>query len=310
MIELPRADTFSVNDVADRDLIHAWEQHNKDRLIELRCRVPRGQVFSAREQSVGVGDLRVAAVRATAHLVARDHALIEDRPTSAIGVYIALAGDVTLESDCHLARIRPGQVLVCDLDRPFTRQFGQGLTELALKVPRASLEPLCSPNLTTSRIADATGPHADWAAVELTKVIRRAATGHGAVERGAILDLTAVLISRGAARAGAAHRASARAFVERHLADPSLSAAGVADAAGISERQLSRLFAAVGCSVPRHILARRLDTAYSALVVDEEGRHTAREVATSCGFSSRAYFHQAFKSRFGCTPEAVRRGER
>ncbi len=80
-----------------------------------------------------------------------------------------------------------------------------------------------------------------------------------------MLDLVAVLAAgRDAARA-TAHRAAARCYIEEHLTSPGLSAEQIAAAIGISERQLSRVFAADGTSVPRHILARRLQLAYSML---------------------------------------------
>jgi hypothetical protein len=35
--------------------------------------------------------------------------------------------------------LRPGQLLICDADRPFARGFARGLEELAIKVPREAL---------------------------------------------------------------------------------------------------------------------------------------------------------------------------
>jgi AraC-like DNA-binding protein len=82
---------------------------------------------------------------------------------------------------------------------------------------------------------------------------------------------------------GAAHRAAARSYIEEHLTDPNLGAAEIAAAAGISERQPSRLFASDGTSVPRRILARRLHLARSVLSAPREP--TVAEVAVGCGFT-------------------------
>jgi transcriptional regulator GlxA family with amidase domain len=68
---------------------------------------------------------------------------------------------------------------------------------------------------------------------------------------------------------------------------------------GISDRQLSRVFAADGTSVPRHILSRRLRLAYSILSGGAGTDQTVADVAAGCGFTSVTYFSHAFRQRFG-----------
>ena len=80
-----------------------------------------------------------------------------------------------------------------------------------------------------------------------------------------VLDLITALTAGGTRAPATAHRAAARFYMEEHLTDPSLGAEQVAAAIGISERQLSRVFAADGVSIPRHVLSRRLHLAYSML---------------------------------------------
>src|SRR6201999_3377880 len=119
-----------------------------------------------------------------------------------------------------------------------------------------------------------------------------------------VLDLVAVLAAgQGAARA-TAHRAAARCHIEEHLTDPGLSADQVAAAVGISERQLSRVFAAMSTSVPRHILTRRLHPAHAILLRNarDGGRSgaeaTVAGVAARCGFTSITYFSHVFRQHF------------
>ena len=101
-----------------------------------------------------------------------------------------------------------------------------------------------------------------------------------------------------------AHRAAARSYIEEHLTDPGLGAGQIAAAIGISERQLSRVFAADGTSVPRLILSRRLQLA--RLVLSSEAV-TVADVAARCGFTSVTYFSHAFRSHFGERASDVRR---
>ena len=120
-----------------------------------------------------------------------------------------------------------------------------------------------------------------------------------AADEGTVLDLVATLAAGRNADRTAALRAAARCFIEDHLADPDLGAARVAAATGISERHLSRVFAADGTTVPRHVLSRRLHLAYAMLA---DPALTVADVAARCGFTSATYFSHAFRARFGLRP--------
>lgn len=76
---------------------------------------------------------------------------------------------------------------------------------------------------------------------------------------------------------------------------------------GAASRVTLRLFADAGTTLPRHVLARRLDRAYVLLRDAAEPAVGTVDVAARCGFTSTAWFSQAFKTRFGVTAGAVRR---
>ena len=120
-----------------------------------------------------------------------------------------------------------------------------------------------------------------------------------------VLDLVAAIAAGPRAAPAAAHRAAACSYIEERLTDPNLGAAEVAAAAGISERQLSRLFAADGGSVPRHILARRLQLAHAILSAPRPP--TVADAAGACGFTSASYFSHAFRQHFGHRASDLRR---
>jgi AraC-like DNA-binding protein len=137
-----------------------------------------------------------------------------------------------------------------------------------------------------------------------------------------VLDLVAAIVAGPRAAPAAAHRAAARSYIEENLTDPGLGAAEIAAAVGISERQLSRLFAADGSSVPRHILSRRLQLAHSILSATSapdrartgarsgsraDAAHTVADVAALCGFTSATYFSHAFFQHFSYRASDLRR---
>lgn len=302
-VTIPRTHAFATAWIdADRQ-VELWERHNAEALIALACRPPASTAFAAAEVNLQLTRAHLARVRGSRHLVERGADMVEARPADAIAVYVTILGEAVFEQDGHRRVLRPGQLLVCDADRPFVRGFGHGLDELAVKVPRPEFTQLTSrTTVRTPIVVDAEDPHGR----ALARLVGRAVRADRPVpaDEQAVLELVAVLA--GHVDLPVAHRAAARAFIEEHLTDPTLSAGDIAAGTGISERHLSRLFAAAGTSVPRHILARRLDAAYSVLTTDDAPR--TAEVAARCGFTSVAYFSQRFRRRFGVTAGEVRRG--
>ncbi|MQY20312.1 helix-turn-helix domain-containing protein [Nocardia macrotermitis] len=306
-VPLPQISNFEV-DALGGACVRPWEEYNAATLIELSCQVPAGRTFRASLVNLALDQVHLAHVRGTAHLVRRDRPMVADRPTGAIGVYAALRGEVRTESGSLRTVIRPGQALVCDVDSPFRREFGCGLEEFVVKVPRAALTTIAGMREFGPLVLDtAADPHAR----ALVRLVGRAVGSPVPVpaDDQTVLELVAVIVGGGRVRLPLAHRAAARAFIEDNLADPYLSAADVAAGIGISERQLSRIFAELGTSVPRHVLARRLDRARSMLIHAGSDRRTV-DIAAQCGFTSMPYFSTAFKRRFGVAAGEVRRASR
>ena len=123
-----------------------------------------------------------------------------------------------------------------------------------------------------------------------------------------MLDLITVVATGGTTVPAIAHCAAARFYIEEQLTDPSLGAEEVAAAIGISERQLSRVFAADGVSIPQHILSRPLHLAYSMLsgAVAAEKAETVADIAARCGFTSVTYISHAFRQYFGHRASDIR----
>jgi transcriptional regulator GlxA family with amidase domain len=96
---------------------------------------------------------------------------------------------------------------------------------------------------------------------------------------------------------------SAIDLMERRQREPA-SRAEIARAAGLSVRQLERLFAThLKSSIERHYLTIRLHRARTLL------RQTAlavTQIGAECGFLSPSHFSRAYKQRFARTPSADR----
>ena len=138
---------------------------------------------------------------------------------------------------------------------------------------------------------------ADWAATEaslaelfLALVSQHASAGSGTAAQAALL-----------------HRLCQT--IERRLDDPDLTPARVAQAEGISERYLQKLFEGTGDSFRQYLRERRLQRTAADLANPAEASLPVSEIAFRCGFGDAAHFSRAFRERFGMSPRDFRQGE-
>lgn len=272
----------------------------------------RGAAGSDRAQPVAAAG-RAGAREGNPHVVERTVHQIGRHPANAVVLYVALAGEAFFYHADGIEVLRPGQAVLCDADAPFVRGFARGLTELVLKVPRTVFEVLSEgASVRGPRVFTIAGsPGANEPGYALGRLMHSALHGGPEQDRPRleqdVLGLLRAMVAGTRAGDTRARLHAAQSFVLRNLTDRSLSAARIATAVGISERQLTRVFSELG-GVARWITDRRLDLARERLASGTRG--SVREVFWECGFSSQSYFARAFKERFSETPVDVLRAAR
>lgn len=307
--ERPGPVAFSTLDVPLEQRIELWESHNEDALIGLRCRTLTAAVLDATEINLQVGRVHVARVRGNSHVVERDSAMITRRPSESVALFFSLVGEAFFYHDDGVRTLQPGQMLMCDADRPFMRGFSHGLEELVLKIPRevfaevTGIDRVDQPRVVNFTAGSNTVAHT------LATTMGRAArdTDPDPVDEETLLGLLAALTGHHERDTASAHRTAAQTYIEQNLFDPHLSAETAAAAVGLSTRHLSRVFATAGTGFPGYVLGRRLAHARKLLEKPEAVTLTVAEVAHRCGFASATHFSSAFKARFGETAGDVRR---
>jgi AraC-like DNA-binding protein len=309
VMSTPSPVEFSTVGLPDQDRIELWEGHNAEALIGLRCRTLDTARLEATEINVQLGSIGLARVVGTSHVVERDAELIRRRPSDSVVMYFSLVGEAFFYSSDGVRTVRPGQLLLCDADKAFMRGFSRGLEELVVKMPRSVFEDVAGARSLDDPMVFDFSKRGNAHAAALAHHVNRATRSSDPVppDEDAILELISVLATGARDDLNAAHRAAAKAFIERRITDPSLSATMVADAIGISARHLSRVFAVDGLSVPRHILARRLDLARVLLEKPAASSMTIAEIAHHSGFASAAHFSNAFVLKFSERASDVRR---
>ncbi len=94
--------------------------------------------------------------------------------------------------------------------------------------------------------------------------------------------------------------------IERRLDDAELTPARVAQAEGISERYLQKLFESAGDNFSHYVKERRLQRAWTDLSNPAEANHSISEIAYRYGFADSAHFSRSFRARFGLSPREFR----
>ncbi len=100
-------------------------------------------------------------------------------------------------------------------------------------------------------------------------------------------------------------RRDAQALIDNRLGDASFTSAGLPGALGVSARYLQMVFAAVGTTPSRFLIARRLDAA-AARLRRLDRPCSVTDVALECGFNDLSYFSRAFRRRFGLSARDYR----
>ena len=94
--------------------------------------------------------------------------------------------------------------------------------------------------------------------------------------------------------------------IDRHVADPDLTAASLARKFRCSERYVHKLFSTTGQTVGEHINYKRLQLCARNLLAARQGR-TIADIAYAAGFRDISYFNRLFKRSHGMAPREFRR---
>lgn len=232
------------------------------------------------------------------------------------GILYILKGRESLVQAGREITLEQGSFTLWDSTRPISFGLPQDLEKITLLLPQELVAERLprAEDLVLRPVSGQRGPGALFA-THLRALAREGATlpmsGAAPVLR-ATLDLLATSLSTVEDETDSFyHRALRRRiqdFVLQNLADPELGPDNIARAAGISERQLHRLFQSGGHTVERWIWQQRLQRCRDDLLARPQAR--VSEIAFSHGFSDAAHFSRAFCDMFGVSPREFRKVEK
>jgi AraC-like DNA-binding protein len=304
-----RITKFSTIGLPPEERIISWQEHLSRSLLDLRCRSLKPEEFEGTTINLQLAHTHLAHNKtATPAVVERRPKMIRQCPADAIVLQFVLAGEAFIFHSSGIRTVRPGQLLVCDADKPFIGGFSAGYRELLLKVSRHAFHQNTGLTHVEAPLFKPFSPRYGAVAASLAERVRDALRpGDGQLPEEELLHLVGAMWHPDAHAHSSAYLASARSFIDSRLSDDTLCAANIAAAVGISPRHLSRIFSRAGSTVPQYVLGRRLDAARNMLEQPAYASMTIGEISTRCGFRSNAYFSTAFAARFGQRPSDVRR---
>ncbi|GAA2729960.1 helix-turn-helix domain-containing protein [Streptomyces nogalater] len=303
----------------EADRAREWERAVRRRLAPVKVTLPSGTAgFRGTLGSVDAGRLRLLSMRAAPLRLSLDDRPVPAAEDGGLALLVQQDGTGAIRQDGREDVVRPGQLALLDLDRPFALDQHTPFHLYALRLPGRSLGPSAPrvPHLTGRAIPASAG-----VAALLRPLATELASGATAFDdhvkerlAGHFADLVATLVDEQAAEHGdrapdtprAVLLASIRAHIETHLRDPALSPARVAEAHGISLRYLYVLFEAEDTTLHRLIQRRRIEECARELLRRARVSRTISAVARGWGFRNAAHFSRAFKAVYGCSPSEWR----
>ncbi|MEU1517569.1 helix-turn-helix domain-containing protein [Streptomyces sp. NPDC005811] len=314
----PVVSHVSTHSVDPVDRIGFWEEYNRQALVGLSCSSHSPQGLLATQTNVELGGLGLADIAGNEHVIERTPQTCRALPKDSVFVSLLTegAGHAVFFHEGGCLTPRTGDLILYDTRRSYLFGFPSPMRQLLVDIPREVFETRCATGEVSTPMLFGRVSAAEGALVSaLGAVLSDWATGHGSDDAGGtedtVLDLVRTLAaprlgSASAPRAAISQLAVARDYMERHLADPGLSAGRVAEAVGVSARHLSRIFQPTGVSPSRYILEQRLAKAHEELAGPGTRHLTIAEVAHHWGFASQAHFTRVFRDRFGRTPGETR----
>ncbi len=269
--------------------------------------------YRARFRQQAVGEAQIVHCACDPCEGRRGKAEIAQLKQPLFGILYILKGRESLVQAGREITLEQGSFTLWDSARPISFGLPQDLEKITLLLPQELVADRLpqAEDLVLRPVSGQRGPGALFA-THLRALAREGAalplSGTAPILR-ATLDLLATSLAAVEDDAdGSYHRAMRRRiqeFVLQNLTDPSLCPEDIARAAGISERQLHRLFQAGGQSVERWIWQQRLQRCRDDLLARPRARIS--EIAFAHGFSDAAHFSRSFRDMFGVSPRDFRK---
>lgn len=294
-----------------------WNNVGTDTIPAFDSRSPSLIDFTAQLSRAGKGRVSVAEIYSEPQVVRHSREQVARSRFQMHFLHLQLEGESIYRQDQREARLRPGDITICDNSRPYEIVFEQANRMLVFGFPYDLLrryiqypQSIAAKRLSGSNgiggllsdfLSDVWRHCQEDREFEISAGVTDAILGLLASSYRQLLGSTIDHSSL-----GAAHRVRIIHYIEEHLGDSSLTPTRIASAFRITTRYLHHLFSEEDETVARYILRRRLEECARALTSQSQRKRTITSIAFDFGFSSATHFGRAFRSRYDLTPREYR----
>jgi AraC-like DNA-binding protein len=304
---------WSTANVHPRDRVACWVDGLCDTIVHVDCEPRRDQPFFGELRADSAGEICAATYSSVGQVVARSPRKIGQRPSDMLTLGVQLVGQTFGSQDGRDLLLRPGDLVLYDMTRPFRLAFSGNFVRTTLIFPRAALRRrLGAAERFIGRSIDGTMGVGGMLSPLVRELPSRLDTVPVAVrERVAenLLDLIATAFlsqGEGAPLSTEMTLVRVKLWIETHLSE-GLSAERIAGVCRISARHLSRLFEREGTSPMRYVWDRRLTRCHRDVTDPAMRGRPVGEIAFAAGFNDLSHFSRAYRARYGCAPRDARR---
>lgn len=303
---------FSTEGLDASDQFDAWREQLGRRFGFAEVSRKAVGSFRAAIETLSLSELALSEISGDAMTFERTSHHVAARDGDRFTIGLLLQGCAVVEQDGRNTNLGPGDLVLCDDRRPFSIRLDEPFRQIVFRCDREQLEE-CLPDA-SRRTAQRIGGQAalSSATAAYFASIARQASSLGAAEA-AVVQHALEILSFTLAGVSPLVPASGnllpriRAYIEKNLAEPTLTPAAIARDHRISRRHLYRLFDAAGDSVAAFIRTRRLERSKAILGDHVNTKRSISEIAFACGFNDATTFGRAFRAAFGVTPRDYRR---
>ncbi|MCK1715904.1 MULTISPECIES: helix-turn-helix domain-containing protein [unclassified Bradyrhizobium] len=308
--------TFDTRVVPPTDRISYWEEQCGEYVVGLTCSSLEADGLQARFRYVDLGAIKLVDITGHQHVVERLPVHLRTREKDSVFLTLLVSGAAFVNRANECVLLNEGDVVLYDTNRPYMHGFPGFMRHVMFEVSGNEFrQRFPGWDLRAARRYDSSIGAGRQISTSLRQIITHyspfsgMATGATEIEEKIwnVLRMAQGL-SRGAERSTYHSLVMDRVhqFIAANLRDPNLSPEMIAEHAGISVRQLNRLFAGEPDTLIAHIFAMRLDACRTDLRRRDTEQASVSEIAYSWGFRNVSHFSRNFRERFGCTPSESR----
>lgn len=308
--------TFDTRGVLKAERIDYWEACCSADLIGLKCSTTEEEGFQARFDYYDFGSFTVYDISGRPHVICRSAETVRKYDKDSVFLTILLEGEAFVNRRHNFDVLKAGDLILYDTNTPYMHGFPRVARQVVFDVPGSEFRSRFPgwDLRDTVHIDGSTGT-----GTAIARTVRKTfsdvrARKYLAPEPELVNDIWSALEMSHDFVFGGKDLTSyhlgilqrVRGFVREHIGNPALNTEQVAQAIGMSSRQLNRILAAHGLTVKKLIVNERLGRAREIISYDRKGRTSLSELAYSCGFSGPSQFSKSFRRHFGRSPSEMR----